>query len=516
MRNNLWEQGQFQQDQEKQAERLPTLEEMNQHLAESYLIHFTRQAWHILEPTTPMIEGWHLDAICEHWDAVLSGQIRRLIINIPPRCTKSLTSSVMVNAYGWIKQPSLRFLNVSYAESLSIRDALKTRTLIQSDWYQERWADKFQLSEDQNQKTRYENDKTGHRIATSIHGTGTGEGGDIITVDDPHNIKDGESDAKRESVIQYTDEVMPSRLNNAKTGRIVLIMQRSHSKDMTGHLLAKNAGYEHLCLPMEYEENRVKTGLNFVDPRKEKNELLIPERYDSAEVAQLKVDLGSYAYTGQYQQRPVPRDGGIVQIKWFQRYKRQPDLQRPSLDVDKKPIIDSEGKAVMEPTGFLTLSLDTAYKPQQLNDPSVVGVWLEWEARHYLLEVWKERVGYPDLKRAVKGISEKWGEHINEVLIEDKASGQSLIQDLNEDEEWPWPIIPINPGQQDKIVRMENESAQIEAGNVWLPEKASWLFDYETEVGLFPKAGHDDQVDMTSQYLKRQRDGRGPALVRFG
>jgi predicted phage terminase large subunit-like protein len=489
---------------------------MDQHLAETWLIHFLRQAWPILEPVTPLVEGWHLEAICDHWQAVLNGHIRRLIINVPPRCTKSITSSVMVNAFAWIDQPALRFLGVSYAEKLSIRDALKTRTLIQSDWYQERWADKYQLSEDQNQKTRFENDKTGHRIATSIHGTGTGEGGDIITVDDPHNIKDGESDAKRESVIQYTDEVMPSRLNNAKTGRIVLIMQRSHTRDMTGHLLAKNAGYEHLCLPMEYEENRVKTGLNFVDPRTEQGELLIPERYDTEEVKTLQVDLGSYAYNGQYQQRPAPREGGIIKVKWFRRYDQMPLLEKPALGPDEKPMLDDEGKVVMEPTGYLTLSLDTAYKPNQLNDPSVLEVWFEQESRHYLLEVWREKVGYPELKRSVKLIAEKWAKFINEVLIEDKASGQSLIQDLREDPEWPHPVIAMEPGQQDKIVRMENESAQVEAGNCWLPEKASWLFDFETEVGLFPKAANDDQVDSMSQYLKRQRDGRGPALVRFG
>jgi predicted phage terminase large subunit-like protein len=488
---------------------------MDTHLAGSYLIHFTRQAWPILEPTTPLIEGWHLDAITDHLMAVLMGQITRLIINIPPRFTKSLISSVMFNAFAWIDRPSLRFLNVSYAESLSIRDSLKTRTLIQSPWYQSRWGNRYQLSDDQNQKTRFENDRTGHRIATSIHGTGTGEGGDIITVDDPHNIKDGESDAKRESVIQFADEVMPSRLNNPKTGAIVIIMQRSHSKDMSGHLLAKNAGYEHLCLSMEYEENRCKTSLGFTDPRTTKNELLCPERYDEKEVARLKVDLGSYAYNGQYQQRPAPREGGIIQLKWFRRYTTPPPLEIPATDANGDPVVKDD-QVVMNPTGHLTLSLDTAYKPKQLNDPSVVGVWFEFKSQHYLLEVWKERVGYPELKRTVKLIAEKWARFINEVLIEDKASGQSLIQDLNEDENWKHPIIPMEPGGLDKVVRMENESAQIEAGNIWIPEKAPWLFDFETEVGLFPKAGHDDQVDMMSQYLKRQRDGRGPALVRWG
>lgn len=512
LRNQLLDDG---PDPGPQEPRLPSIDEVDVHLAESYLFHFVQQGWHVLEPTTQLVDGWHLEAITDHLEAIINGDITRLIINIPPRFTKSLISSVFFDAWAWIKKPSLRFLNVSYAESLSIRDSVKCRHLIQSRWYQSRWGKKYQLAEDVNLKTRFENSWRGHRIATSIHGIGTGEGGDIITIDDPHNIKEVESDARREAVVQWADEVMPSRLNDPKTGAIILIMQRSHHKDLTGHLLAKNAGYEHLCLPMEFEENRVKTSLNFVDPRKEPDELLCPERYDKDACEKLKVDLGQYAYNGQYQQRPAPREGGIIKIKHFQRYVTAPALERILLNPDGTPKMQDD-KPVTEQLGFLTLSLDTAYKPDQLNDPSVLEVWYEFEANHYLLDVWRERVGYPELRRSVKLIAGKWGKHINEVLIEDKASGQSLIQDLRDDKEWPWPVIAMQPGTQSKIVRMENESAVIEAGMCFLPEKASWLFDFETEVGLFPKGENDDQVDAMSQYLKRKRDGRGPALVRWG
>lgn len=488
-------------------ERLPTVDELDQHLAESYLIHFTRQAWKILEPAQELISGWHLEAITEHLEAVLRAEILRLIINIPPRFTKSLTTSVMFPAWAWIKRPSLRFLCVSYAESLSIRDSVKTRNLIQSQWYQDRWSDRFQLSGDQNQKIRFENNQTGHRIATSIDGVGTGEGGDIILIDDPHNIKKIESDTDRLSKIQWADEVMPSRLNNPKKGAIIVIMQRSHERDLTGHFLAKDAGYEHLCLPMEYSENRVKSSIGFTDPRTEPGELLCEERYDREATDQLKKDLGATPYAAQYDQSPTPKTGGVIDCAQFQRYRTAPPLESVP-----------EGGKEPQPTGKLRLSIDTAYKPDQLNDPSVIEVWFEFSANHYLLEIWKERVKYPALKKAVINMATKWGKFVNEVLIEDKASGQSLIQDLREARDFPWPIIAMEPGRDNKVIRMETESPMIEGGKVYIPETgtAVWLFDFETECANFPRGKNDDQVDAMSQYLKRIRHAHGLAVVRWG
>jgi len=486
--------------------RLPTVDELDKHLAEEYLIHFERQAWGILEPAQDLVDGWHLEAITDHLEAVLRGEILRLIINIPPRFTKSLTTSVMFPAWSWIKRPSLRFLCISYAESLSIRDSVKTRHLIQSHWYQERWADRFQLSGDQNQKIRFENDKMGQRIATSIDGVGTGEGGDGILIDDPHNIKKIESDTDRESKIQWADEVMPSRLNDPKRGFIIVIMQRSHERDLTGHFIAKNAGYEHLCLPMEYSENRVRTSIGFEDPRSEPGELLCEERFDRKATDNLKRDLGPSAYAAQYDQRPTPKKGGIIDTTKFQRYRVHPPLEAVP-----------EGGKDPQPTGKIRLSIDTAYKPDQLNDPSVIEVWFEYHSNHYLLEVWKERVKYPALKIAVANMAAKWGKFVNEVLIEDKASGQSLIQDLREARDFPWPIIAMEPGQDSKVIRMETESPMIEGGKVYIPEEgtAAWLFDFETECVNFPRGANDDQVDAMSQYLKRIRSAHGLAVVRW-
>lgn len=221
--------------------------------AEQSLHEFVQQAWHVLEPTTKYIDGWHIQAICEHLQAVSDGQIRDLLINVPPRHMKSLTVAVFWPCWVWLRDPQRRWLYSSYAQRLSTRDSLKCRRLIQSPWYQRNWGDRFQLTGDQNEKTRFENDRTGVRLATSVNGSNTGEGAEIIVCDDPHNVRERESEIKREAVLTWWDEVMSTRLNNPKTGARVIVMQRLHERDLSGHVLEKG-GWEHLCLPAEYEE----------------------------------------------------------------------------------------------------------------------------------------------------------------------------------------------------------------------------------------------------------------------
>src|SRR6266481_4002644 len=255
--------------------------------AKRRLREFVRQAWPVVEPATRFIPGWHLDAICEHLEAVTQGHIRNLLINIPPRHMKSLDVAVFWPAWEWIRCPERRWLFSSYALSLSIRDSVKCRRLIQSAWYQSRWCDRFALTGDQNAKERFENDQTGYRLATSVGGAATGEGGDRVIVDDPHNVKEAESDTVRKGVIDWWDHVMSSRLNDPKSGAKVIIMQRVHEKDLSGHVL-EQGGYEHLCLPAEYEGNKRSTSIGWSDPRQEPGELLWPERFGTKEIEELK------------------------------------------------------------------------------------------------------------------------------------------------------------------------------------------------------------------------------------
>jgi hypothetical protein len=211
-----------------------------------------RQAWVIVEPSTPFVPGWHIDCIVEHLEAVTRGQIRNLIINVPPRHMKSLLVSVFWPAWEWIRWPERRWLYASYSAQLSIRDSVKCRRLIESPWYRSRWADRFALTSDQNTKGRFDNDRSGYRIATSVGGSATGEGGDRIVCDDPNNVNEVESDSVRKATNDWFDVVMSTRVNDPKTTAKVVVMQRCHEQDLSGHLL-EQGGWEHLCLPAEYE-----------------------------------------------------------------------------------------------------------------------------------------------------------------------------------------------------------------------------------------------------------------------
>jgi hypothetical protein len=276
---------------------------VDRELATRSLREFVRQAWHVVEPATPFVPGWHIDAICAHLEAVTRGEIRNLLINVPPRHMKSLLVSVFWPAWEWIRWPERRWLYSSYVGALSIRDSLKCRRLIESPWYRARWSHVFSLTGDQNAKMRFDNDRSGYRLSTSVGGAVTGEGGDRIVCDDPHKVDEVESDAARKTAIDWWDVAMSTRVNDPKTSAMIIVMQRCHQRDLSGHLLEKG-NFEHLCLPAEYEGPTRATSIGFSDPRTEQGELLWPERFGPQEIAELKINLGSYAAAGQLQQRP--------------------------------------------------------------------------------------------------------------------------------------------------------------------------------------------------------------------
>jgi hypothetical protein len=226
---------------------------------------FVKQAWPILEQGTQFVGGIHIDAICAHLEAVMEGRIQNLIINVPPGHAKSLLTAVFWPAWAWIHHPESRWLFSSYREPLAIRDSVKCRRLIESEWYQQRWGDRYHMVDDQNQKHRFENDRTGYRVVVPMSG-GTGERGDYVVVDDPHSVEQAESDAARISTIDWWNGTMSTRLNDLSRGHKVVIRQRLHESDLTGDLLTRG-GYELLCLPAEFEpDHRCDTPI-WRDPR---------------------------------------------------------------------------------------------------------------------------------------------------------------------------------------------------------------------------------------------------------
>lgn len=442
-------------------------------LMERHLADFVKFAWPIVEPSTPLIWNWHIDLICEYLEEVTDGNIQDLIINMPPRHMKSNLVSVFWPCWIWIGEAAKRMIFSSYAQELSTRDSVKVRRILTSPEFQSLWGDKVKLVGDQNVKTRFENTATGYRMATSVGGSVTGEGGDILVVDDPHNIKEIHSDLKRKSVIEWWDNVMSTRRNDPERSARVIIMQRGHQLDLSGHVL-KRDDYTLLCIQSVAESKET-----IVFPRsgrtldRREGALLWPKRFGESAIKDARRELGSYGFASQHQQRPTPVGGGIIKRAWWQYYKELP-----------------------KETGRTIQSWDTAFKAGEENDYTVGGTWVEADKGFYLIDVWRKRVEFPDLKR---GMIAQYDKHRpNRVIVEDKASGQSVIQSMKRETKIPIKAIGVD---SDKVSRVHAISPAIEAGRVFLPERAPWLADFLDEFESFPNGSHDDQVDMTSQAL---------------
>jgi predicted phage terminase large subunit-like protein len=467
---------------------------------------YVPEAWKILEPGREFVPNWHIDIICEYLQAISDGELQRLVINIPFRCMKSLLVSVFWPTWTWTIDPPHQFLTLSHAEKLAVRDALKSRRLMRSPWFQNRWGHLFQFTGDQNEKSRYENDKNGHRIALGIKAGVTGEGGDTVLIDDPHDADKAQSDVERESVIDSYDHKIISRLNNQVTGNIVLIMQRLHEKDLAGHVLAEEIeGFEHLCLPMEYDGKRYHSVLGLQDPRTEKNEVLEPIRFPPDVIKRLKHQLGSYGASGQLQQRPSPSEGGILKKPWWRKWPAGKPWPKCS---------------------YVLQSWDTAFSDEDFKnnarsarttwgifyDEIVGDIEREFGARALgedgiggegfgviLLEAWADHVDYPQLRK--EGLKSYRDWKPDAVLIEKKASGQSLIQDMRKA---GIPVLSYNP-DRDKVSRAYSVQAMLEGGLIFHPDR-KWAQDVIDECGMFPNGEFSDYVDTCTQAWIRLRN----------
>ena len=307
---------------------LPSQAELQAEHARRDLRLFVTQAWPFTDPTTNLVGGIHVDLICEYLEAVSRGELPRLLINIPPRYGKTLLVSVLYPAWVWLSRPDARFLTASYGADLATRDSVRMRRLVESDWYQATWPRAARLVDDQATKARFETRQGGARVSVSVGGAATGEGGDVIIVDDPLKIEQAHSDLQRQAVVDWFDHTLATRLNNPTTGAIIIVGQRVHEADLFGHLLDRG-GWTHLCLPAEYDPHHPYHCPH--DPRITDGELLWPEQWPANAVSELKQQLGSYATASMLQQLPAPTSGGIFQRSWWQWYDpagRLPRFQR--------------------------------------------------------------------------------------------------------------------------------------------------------------------------------------------
>lgn len=508
---------------------------MEQVACEKSLYKFTEVMWEFVEPANPFVGNWHIQAICEHLEAVSRGEMNRLLINVPPGMAKSILLSVFWPAWEWISFPHKRYVCTSYSASLTERDNIRFRQVITSDLYRAMWGDKFGFSRDSFNVTKIGNDKTGWKLATSVDGVGTGERADTVIVDDPHNVRDGESDAVRKSTLQYFREVLPTRLNNPSSSAIVVIMQRVHEEDVSGVIQSDDLGYQHLCLPMEFDPDRKCTVFLpgdddepfFEDPRTEPGELLFPLRFPDWVVARDKKILGPFAYAAQFQQSPVPRGGGIIKREYWKLWPEEGEDE----------VLNGNSKLEFPAMDYIIASTDTAYSKKQeadFNAIAILGLWHKAGVpKIMLMHCWKKRLDFrgesvprlPDETEAEYRTRRKktWGMlewtsyecqrfGVDKLLIEGKATGITLAQEIRKvyaDSKWATQL--INP-KGDKVARVYSIQHLFAEGMIYAPERA-WAEEAITEMQYFPKGAHDDLTDAISQGIRFLRDS-GWALRR--
>lgn len=452
------------------------LDERDRRTSQNSLRSFLRAAWPLIEPKHQFVPGWHIDAISEHLEALRRGEIRNLLINIPPRHAKSTIVSVGFPAWVWTSAPEHKFLFGSHSYSLSKRDSVKMRNIIQSRWYRETFGITWNLAEDQNEKTNYVNTLGGARRATSVMASIIGEGGDTLCLDDPHSPRSVRSDVKRQDELDWIDQEFFTRINDPKTVSKLAIMQRLDDRDASKHLLDKG-DWEHLMLPAEFEPDRkCFTVIGWEDPRTEAGQPLWPERFGTKELDETKRNMGAKAWAGQGQQRPSPGDGTIFKRKDLNQFYTQ----------------------LPERLEFIGMSIDLPF--DEAGTYAVFSIWGRKGPDRYLIDLTRDRVGFNEQKTMFRTMMGKYP-HLHAKWVEKKANGAAIISALKLEFSG---IIAVNP-QGSKEVRAEAVSPQFESGNVWLPDPsiAPWIGDYIEELVIFPNGAYDDQVDVTSQALMK-------------
>lgn len=433
--------------------------------------------------------GWHLDAVCDHLEAVIAGDIRNLAITIPPGCTKSIATSVCFPAWVWCRFPSKRFLTASNVFDLSVRDAVTARRLIESEWYQDRWGRWVELTGDQNVKSWYQNTATGYRIAVASGGAVTGKKGDVLIVDDPNDARTVESEAERKIVNDWWDKAFYNRVNDHVTGARIIIGQRLHHDDLIGHVLRTSSDFIELRIPEEFRSARRTVTPIWSDPRQVDGELLRPERFGPEQISEAKRRLGQLGYAAQHELDPEKVEGGRFRSEWFQYYRRHGEyfvLGEKMFDGRSSPKF-----VTVDPAASERATADYTVISTFMLSPWGDFVWLD------CLRVQKE---IPDIVPLIQNVVSKWRPKY--VAIEAVASNRAVLQLA---ERATNPIIPargVDPMGKDKLVRATPAITIASAGRLWLPEE-SVRGAFPTEEVLYeltrftgtPADDHDDIVD---------------------
>jgi predicted phage terminase large subunit-like protein len=453
---------------------------------------FVREAWHVLEPRATYTHGWHIDAICQHLESVTDGRINRLLINVPPGSSKSLLVSVMWQAWEWGPRglASMRYLTTSFNDGPVKRDTRKCRDLMLSDWYRSLWPE---VELNRTGETSFSNTATGTREGVPF-GSLTSQRGDRLVIDDPHSTETAESAADRLATTRKFREGAQNRLNDQEKSAIVVIMQRLHEEDVSGVIAEVGMEYVHLMLPMEFEPERVcTTAIGFTDPRKAEGELLDPVRFPRDAVEKLKRDMGSYAYAGQYQQRPAPRSGGMFQRGDFEIVDAVPAGGKRCRAWDFAASKEKPGKQPDWTVGLKMLYIGGTF---------------------YIEHVERGRWSPGEVEKTLKNTATQDGIAVTIRMPQDpgaagKADAETKIKLLVGYRS------KVSPVSGEKATRAQPAAAQAEAGNVKLV-RGSWNAAFLDEVCTFPSGQFDDQVDAFADALNELALGSSYTLANVG
>lgn len=437
---------------------------------------FICKVFDTINPGISISNAWYIDLMADYLEEVIKGKHKRLIINIPPRCLKSICISVALPAWMLGADPSKRIIVASYSQALSTKHSLDCRAIMQTKWYKELFPHTI-LSTTCNTKTKFMTSKYGFRLATSVGGSITGEGADILIVDDPHNPTFIHSDKLRTKTYNWFEQTFTSRLNDQNKGAIIVVMQRLHEKDLSSYL-QKKQNWKLLKIPAISKHDQ-----EFISSKKsyifKKDTSIDPLRLPLTLLDKLKQEIGIANFKAQYLQEPEKATCGMLKKSEIKFYEDLPTFE-----------------AIYQ-------SWDTAIKVNHSSDYSVCTTWGVYQNRYYLIDLLSDKLEYSYLKDAMIRLARKWQPKM--ILIEDKASGQSLIQDLKLANFHN--ILPKKP-KTDKITRFASILPFFTLEQIFLPKESTWTSEIIQQITSFPDTTHDDIVDSISQffiYIKQQQ-----------
>lgn len=470
------------------------LQKVRAELAKRSLREYVHQAWPVIEPGTPLVWGWVVDAICEHLEAVTRGEIKRLVINVPPGTMKSKLTSVLWPTWSWLHKSHYKFLSSSYALSLAERNNVECRRILQSEWYTSNFG--IAISSEEAGKVNFSTDKLGVMRAISVGGATTGYRGDAFIIDDPHDVSKAESDAKRSEAVQWFIESAQTRLNSLRDSSIIVVMQRVHEEDVTA--TAIEMGYEHLCVPMRWDESmRKTTSIGWTDPRTKDGELMWEERFPKLELDTLEANMGAYATAAQMQQQPAPRKGGLFQVDNIRIIDELPD--EPFIAVRAWDLAGSEGK------GAYTVGTKL--------------LWGEKSQEFYVADVVRKQLGGGAVRQLIDDVADEDGIATHIVIPRDPGqAGKVQVEDIIA--RLRGYSVKAEAQSGSKELRAEPLASQVEIGKVNVLNRL-WTKGWLDELRFFPKSKFKDQVDATASAFnelssRTRRKKKTPLLTVVG